>query len=294
MSKIFDSVFRTLCERNSRLLIPVVNECFNKNYSINEKIDLLSGEHHIMPNAETDGTEERITDSCIRVCDKLYHIECQSTDDGTMVLRMVEYDFFIALEHASKSEAGIYEMQFPLSCVLYLRHNANTPNRQVMRISFPNGKSIEYEVPIFKVQSISYKEIIEKKLYFLIPYYILRYEKLDTDEGFQEMLKEYEVLHSALDKAHQDGILDGYEITNIQELLGEIIKYVAEKNQFVKKGAEKIMGGTVLETYADECVAKGKAEMKKAMKLIAQGCDTIEKLVENGVSVETAREALED
>ena len=30
VNKIFDNAFRTLCERNPRLLIPIVNECFEK------------------------------------------------------------------------------------------------------------------------------------------------------------------------------------------------------------------------------------------------------------------------
>ncbi|MBU5479754.1 hypothetical protein [Blautia sp. MSJ-19] len=32
----------------------------------------------------------------------MYHIECQSTDDTTMVIRMIEYDFAIGIEHAEK------------------------------------------------------------------------------------------------------------------------------------------------------------------------------------------------
>ena len=302
VNKIFDNAFRTLCERNPRLLIPIVNECFEKNYSFDEKIDLLSGEHHIMPNAENEDTKEIITDSCIRVCDKLYHIECQSNDDGTMVLRMVEYDFFIALEHAEKSEDGIYEMHFPSSSVLYLRHSDKTPDNQLMRIVFPNGKSVDYEVPIVKVQDISCEKIIKKNLYFLFPYYILRYEHLKTDDEFQKMIKEYDTLHLAMSEAYSNGFLSDYDMSNISEYAKEIIAYVAEKNQMVKKGAESIMGGIVLETYADKCIAEGRAEgraegeslMKQAMLLIFRdGCTTVEELIEKGIPSETARKAFE-
>ena len=45
---------------------------------------------------------EIITDSCLRIGDMLYHIKCQSLDDETMAVRMVEYVFAIALEHRKK------------------------------------------------------------------------------------------------------------------------------------------------------------------------------------------------
>ncbi len=46
-----------------------------------------------------------------------YHIECQSTHDSSMVVRMIEYDFAIALEEAIRNGTP-YEMNFPESCVL--------------------------------------------------------------------------------------------------------------------------------------------------------------------------------
>ena len=78
----------------------------------------------------------------------------------------------------------------------------------------------------------------------------------------------------------------------------------------VKKGAESIMGGIVLETYADKCIAEGRAEgraegiaegraegeslMKQAMLFIFRdGCTTVEELIEKGIPSETARKAFE-
>ena len=82
----------------------------------------------------------------------------------------------------------------------------------------------------------------------------------------------------------------------------------------VKKGAESIMGGIVLETYADKCIAEGIAEgraegiaegraegraegeslMKQAMLFIFRdGCTTVEELIEKGIPSETARKAFE-
>lgn len=140
MGQIFDDVFRTLCEKNSKLLIPLINEVFHRNYKMTEKIELWAGEHHVLSDKE-EQMHKRITDSTIHIGDNLYHLECQSNPDGSMVLRMVEYDFHIALENAMEVETG-YEMRFPESAVLYLRHNENTPDEIQMKIIFPGDVSV--------------------------------------------------------------------------------------------------------------------------------------------------------
>ena len=75
------------------------------------KITQLRNEHQ-----QEDG--EIITDSCLLIGKKMYHIECQSTDDVTMAIRMIEYDFAIGIEHAEKQGRG-YRIEFPKSCVLF-------------------------------------------------------------------------------------------------------------------------------------------------------------------------------
>ncbi len=100
----YDDVFRTLLTDCTELMIPVVNEIFHTNYTGKETICLLQNEHFIkMP----DGSEqERITDSSFEIIRettertflrKRYHIECQSTEDGSMIIRMFEYDTQLAL-----------------------------------------------------------------------------------------------------------------------------------------------------------------------------------------------------
>ncbi len=84
MSKIYDDIFRTLCEKNTKLLIPVINEVFSTNYKITSHLELLSVEHHILSVTETEDIGEIITDSLIRIDKKLYHIECQSNPDVTI------------------------------------------------------------------------------------------------------------------------------------------------------------------------------------------------------------------
>ena len=96
----YDDVFRTLLTDCTALIIPVVNELFHTSYTGKETIHLLQNEHFIkLP----DGSEqERITDSSFEILGrerKRYHVECQSTEDGSMIVRMFEYDTQLALEN---------------------------------------------------------------------------------------------------------------------------------------------------------------------------------------------------
>ena len=92
---IFDDVFRTMVEKIPQLAVPLINEVFQTSYPEDVEIIQLRNEHH-----QENG--EIITDSCLRIGRKLYHIECQSVDDTTMAIRMIEYDFAIALDSARK------------------------------------------------------------------------------------------------------------------------------------------------------------------------------------------------
>ena len=58
-----------------------------------------------------------ITDSYIQIGGKKYHIECQSTKDGTMIIRMFEYDSQIAIDSAV-IDGNRLTVKFPNSAVL--------------------------------------------------------------------------------------------------------------------------------------------------------------------------------
>lgn len=100
-----------------------------------EKIELWAGEHHVLAGNQ-EKLDKRITDSTIHIGENLYHLECQSHPDGSMVLRM-----------------------------------ENTPDEIQMTVIFPQDQSVTYRVPVVKTQQYSDEGIVGKQLYFLIPYY---------------------------------------------------------------------------------------------------------------------------
>lgn len=251
---IFDDVFRTMLEKMPELIVPVINEIFGTEYPMDIPLEQLRNEHQTRSG-------ERITDSYFRIGNKGYHIECQSTDDSEMVIRMVEYDFAISLENVEKEE-GIYRMRFPHSAVIYLR---NTNKKKLsMEIVMPDGRAIRYQVPVLCVQKYTKDEIFQKKLLFLLPFYILRYEKdkkrLDRDKReLSNLLKEYETIRKYLEKELNDkGRENAYK--DFVYLIEQIAEYIFSEENSVKKGIGDIMGGKVLELPSDKDRKEGEVK----------------------------------
>ena len=62
-------------------------------------------------------------------------------------------------------------MTFPNTAVLYLRTYKKTPDKMKYVIITPGG-TVQYDIPIMKVQKYSLDDIFEKRLLMLIPFYI--------------------------------------------------------------------------------------------------------------------------
>lgn len=147
----YDDVFRTLLNDCSYLIIPVINEVFGEHYSGQEKIAFSPNEHFL--NQQGGNEEERITDTNFRIEGKetkKYHLECQSSTDNSMLVRFFEYDTQIALDEG-EIKGNVLTLTLPHSAVLYLRHQASTPDGLSIRIVTPGG-TVEYSIRVMECQ----------------------------------------------------------------------------------------------------------------------------------------------
>ena len=266
-STIFDDVFRTMLEKMPQLAVPLINEVFGTSYPEDIEIIQKRNEHQTQ-NGRV------ITDSHLLIANRIYHIECQSTDDSTMVIRMIEYDFAISLEHVQK-ENGRYRMYFPQSCVLYLRGTKKRDTISV-EIVMPDGNTVEYTVPVVQVQRFTCDDMLQKHLLFLLPYHVIKYEQekgLDTDsEKWKELLDEYAKIEKYLEKNFlEKGNEKAYR--DMVELIIRIADYVFRDKEKVRKGFGDVMGGKVLELESDKLIQRG----------IEQG---LEKGIQQGIAME--------
>ena len=283
----YDDVFRTLLTDCTELMIPVVNEIFHTHYTGKETICLLQNEHFIkMP----DGSEqERITDSSFEIissketpipqplknqlyggsagCNtaqrKRYHIECQSTEDGSMIVRMFEYDTQLALENR-EFISNILTVQFPDSAIVSLRHTKNTPEEMTVKVLTPGGR-VSYTVPVLKIKRYTIHELFEKKLFFLIPFHIFAYEKdfkelEENKKKLKQLEAEYASIRERLEIACQMGDLNRYAKAAILDMSRKVIEHLAVKYKNVAKGVSRTMGGKVLNYEAKDILNRGRAE----------------------------------
>ena len=244
---IFDDVFRTMLEKMPHLVIPLINEVFGTDYPDDIPIVQKRNEH-------LTATGIIITDSHLFIADKIYHIECQSTSDSAMVIRMIQYDFATALEYAEK-ENGKYRIYFPQSCVLYLR-GKNGPDFLEMELVMPDGQCVNYKVPVIRAERYTSDMIFQKKLLFLLPFYIIRYEKSvkkieEDDAAFQALIAEYGEIGKKLET---EFLAEGKEreYRDLIGLIGRILDYVFKKSSRTRKGIGDIMGGQVLELESEK------------------------------------------
>ena len=284
---IFDDVFRTMLEKMPELVVPLINEAFGTNYPADVAVEQQRNEHQAKNG-------ERITDSRLKIADKIYHIECQSTGDAEMVIRMIEYDFAISLE-TKQIENGRYKIYFPHSCVLYLRGKGRRDTLG-MDIIMPDGRIIKYEISAIYIERYTQDVIFQKKLLFFLPFYVMRYEKSREDiekdpAKLQKLLDEYAAIASRLEESL---LGKGREALYryLVEVIIKIADYIFADSEKTKKGVDRIMGGKVLELKTDKLINEIRQDVKEEVKeeVKAEVKEEVKAEVKEKVKAETKEE----
>ena len=102
--------------------------------------------------------------------------------------------------------------------------------------------------------------MLRKRLLFLLPYHVIKYEQekdLDTDsEKWKEFLDECKKIESYLEENFlEKGNEKSYR--DMIELIIRIADHVFRDNEKVRKGFGDVMGGKVLELESDKLIQRG-------------------------------------
>lgn len=292
----YDDVHRTMLNDCPELIIPVVNEMFHKRHDDKETITVLNNEFFI--NRQDGKQVERITDTHLLIGSVRYHLECQSTADGTMMYRIFEYDSQIALQ-AGEVSGDKLTVRFPNTAVLYLRHNRNTPDRMQIEIRVP-GAVCSYSVPVMKVQNYTIETIFKKKLFFLIPFHLFTYEQNfkvyeENPQKLNELKAVYEEIAEKLNLYEDKHVIDSYTKSMIVDMSKKVLEHLAIKYSNVKKEVGDIMGGKILDYPTKTFWRQAQQEklIEQVQKKLQRG-DSIEKIADDLVeNIETIKEIVD-
>lgn len=283
-----DEVLKSLFNVSKKVLIEMMNSLFHENYDIDSTEITFENNEFV-----TDDYDIIRGDLFLKISNDNkpyhYHIELQTKNDKTMVIRMFEYGFKKAKElsrcesdnDSSDDETVIY---IPKQLVMFIEENRNIKDELKMKLVFPDGQIVNYKVPVLKCWEYDDKRFIEEKMYPLLPLQIfkLRYDMESIkrrSNGDKNKLKEAilnakELAQTVANESkslYDQEIIDGEDLHKILLAIGNLFEYLNDKYGDDKKLNEEVLKMTKT-LYDPEVEKKGiekgieKGEEKKAIE----------------------------
>ena len=173
-----DEILKSLFTVSSKVLINMLNSLFKETYAA-ESTEISIGNNEFV---DVDYNILR-GDLFLKLSEAgksdHYHIEIQTLNDDSMVIRMLEYGISKAKEIA-KYAGDLEETVFyiPKQLVIFIEENPSIKDELRLRLIFPDGQEVKYRVPVMKYWEYGKEQILEQKLYPLLPLQVfkLRYQ----------------------------------------------------------------------------------------------------------------------
>lgn len=292
---IYDDIFKTLATRRSKWLIPLINEVFFENFSEDASVKLMNETHYVKRKDESGSDNScKIMTDCIFTIDKdMFHLELQSTYDGSMIIRVIEYDFVSAMEQMTYFDKSRVEVELPNSAVIYLRPHKKIPDEY--EIIFKSGnESMVHKVKVVKFNEYTIEEMFNKKLFILLPFYIIRYDKALGENKIDLAEESLNEINKLLLENYEDGIIYETDYTEIVDLIKRIIRHLTHKGKKQERLAG-VMKGEIIETTTskyEEARAKLKSTTAELETATAELETTTEELKTTTAELETTTEEL--
>lgn len=242
-AQLWDEIMKKEAFRMPEQLFPLIKEVHGKDYPRGTDIHPLATEFSVERSDTKEITSIRADITVVVDGKDIYHFECEIKNDGTMVIRMFEYNVHIALSYMQEKE-GKMVLKFPYSAVLYLQDNGNVPNELKCQIVFQDGGTYEYKVPAIKIQTYSLEEIKEKHLCVLIPFLPLRFRNRISSKRNklkkEELTSFYEQIILLLEEEVEAGYLSDANRNTIISLLSKSLVRVFYRNEELLKEVVKL------------------------------------------------------
>ena len=191
-----DEILKSLFAVSKKVLMKMMNGLFEEKYDL-ESTEITFENNEFI----TDNDDIIRADLMFRLINQKkpyhYHIELQTKNDSTMIIRMFEYGFMKAKELVKYEEVKGEEtvIYIPKQLVIFIEENSRIKNELRMKLIFPDGQFVNYVVPVMKYWEYSDKQLISQNMYPLLPLqvFVLRSKlekiKRKQGEGSKELTK---------------------------------------------------------------------------------------------------------
>jgi hypothetical protein len=273
-----DQILKLLFRMSKKVTIDLLNGLFEEEFSSDE----VSVEY---------GNSEFIKDDLDRIIGDVfinihkgtylyhYHIEFQTTNDNSMVIRMFQYGFEKALELNNAAGQEEIRLDFPKQLVIFIEENENIADELSLVVVLPDGKEVRYKIPTMKYWQYSAEDLKNKKLYALLPLQVFKLRKRiaaiynsnrEHKEKAQLINKEFNILLDVIrntidtirDINNSEEILAS-DLEKILRVITNISEYLYNKyGEYAKTGEEVYrMVKTLYDPAVEERgIIKGKIE----------------------------------
>lgn len=277
-----DEILKSLFALSSTVLINMLNSLFKENYAA-ESTELSFSSNEFVDDAYNILRGDLFLKLSDADKSNHYHIEIQTLNDDSMVIRMLEYGISKAKEVAKyvgdQEETVFY---IPKQLVIFIEQNSSIKDELRLRLIFQDGQEVEYRVPVMKYWEYGKEEILEQKLYPLLPLQVfkLRYHmerikqrKTHTEQELRELIEKAQQIveemaneAARLFKAEE---IDGGDLHKILLANEELFRYLNSRYVNDEKLNEEVLSMTRLlynpievEKAKLDGILEGKAEGK--------------------------------
>jgi hypothetical protein len=180
---IYDKTFKKVLTLSSVAVINMINGLFDTDYPTDSTITYNWTEF------EDEELKKVLADTILTINGRYsYHIEAQMTKDDNIIFRMFDYGYRHAERNKSVQEDS-YTLYFPEPKIIYFSTNGTIPNDYTVKLHFGSQGEFPFHVPVFNYLKTTPAELTQKKLVILIPFELLKLQKIMKKERSPENLE---------------------------------------------------------------------------------------------------------
>ncbi|MBR1599419.1 MAG: hypothetical protein IJ661_11000, partial [Lachnospiraceae bacterium] len=131
-----------------------------------------------------------------------------------------------------------------------------------------DGQRVDHTENNIFLENITKEEIVEKKLFVYVPFYIIRYEReLTSEKDYEKVLKDLEFLYEAMLQWKNNREITDVELADLSSCMRVVARHITDGNEIEDK-VVKAMGGEIIELPSDRLreAEEKLAELNTAMK----------------------------